>query len=54
MERFDAVGQRLDAMSVAIKLVQPALASFYSSLTDEQKARFNILAPSKATTNREG
>jgi Domain of Unknown Function (DUF1520). len=54
LERFDAVGQRLDAMSVAIKLVQPALASFYSTLTDEQKARFNILAPSKTTMNREG
>jgi LTXXQ motif family protein len=54
LERFDAVGQRLDAMSVAIKLVQPALASFYSSLTDEQKARFNILARSKTTMNREG
>ena len=54
LERFDAVGQRLDAMSVAIKLVQPALASFYSALTDEQKARFNLLAPSKTTMNREG
>src|SRR5262245_5179963 len=54
LERFDAVGQRLDAMSVAIKLVEPALASFYSTLTDEQKARFNLLAPSKTTMNREG
>lgn len=54
LERFDVVAQRLDAMSVAIKLVQPALASFYSTLTDEQKARFNILAPSKTTMNREG
>ena len=41
IDRFDAVGKRLDAMASAIKTVRPALANFYASLTDEQKARFN-------------
>jgi hypothetical protein len=49
MDRFDAVGKRLDAMATAIKTVRPALASFYASLTDEQKARFNTLGPPKKT-----
>jgi LTXXQ motif family protein len=35
--------QRLKAMLEAIKIVQPALETFYGSLTDEQKARFNQL-----------
>jgi hypothetical protein len=35
--------QRLNAMLGATKIVQPALESFYGSLTDEQKARFNQL-----------
>jgi LTXXQ motif family protein len=30
-------------MLEAIKIVQPALVSFYGSPTDEQKARFNQL-----------
>lgn len=54
LDRFDAVAKRLDAMAAAIKIVHPALSNFYLSLTDEQKARFNILAPSKTTMNREG
>jgi LTXXQ motif family protein len=45
MDRFDALGKRLDAMVEAIKTVRPELASFYDSLTDEQKARFNMLGP---------
>jgi hypothetical protein len=45
IDRFDAVGKRLNAMASAIKTVRPALADFYSSLTDEQKARFNNLPP---------
>jgi len=32
-------------MSAAIKTVRPALADFYASLSDEQKARFNTLGP---------
>jgi hypothetical protein len=33
--------QRLNAMLQAVDIVQPALAQFYNSLSDEQKARFN-------------
>jgi hypothetical protein len=54
LDRFDAVGKRLDAMAGAIKTVRPALADFYSSLTDEQKARFNNLGPPQATAARPG
>jgi hypothetical protein len=43
--RIDAMEQRLDAMLRAINIVQPALLKFYGSLTDEQKERFNRLAP---------
>jgi hypothetical protein len=43
LDRFDAVGKRLQAMDQALKTVRPALVSFYDSLTDEQKARFNTL-----------
>ncbi len=49
LDRFDAVSKRLDAMSEAIKTVVPALANFYASLSDEQKARFNRLGPSNAS-----
>jgi hypothetical protein len=35
--------ERLDATLGAAKTVQPALARFYNSLSDEQKARFNSL-----------
>jgi hypothetical protein len=54
IDRFDAAGKRLNAMAEAIKTVRPALADFYSSLTDEQKARFNNLGPPQATTSRPG
>ena len=52
--RFDAVGKRLDAMAGAVKTVRPALADFYSSLSDEQKARFNTLRPPQNTSPRQG
>ncbi len=41
--RVAAMEKRLNAMMEAIKIVQPRLQSFYGSLTDEQKARFNQL-----------
>jgi hypothetical protein len=41
--RVAAMEKRLNAMIEAIKIVQPALQSFFGSLTDEQKARFNQL-----------
>jgi LTXXQ motif family protein len=43
--RIDTMEQRLDTMLRAINIVQPALQKFYGSLTDEQKERFNRLAP---------
>jgi len=46
--RVEAMERRLDATLAAVKTVQPALAKFYSSLSDEQKARFNSLrSPSR-------
>jgi hypothetical protein len=54
IDRFDAVGKRLSAMAAAIMTVRPALADFYSSLTDEQKARFNNLKSPDAVSSRPG
>ncbi len=42
--RLDAVRDRLQAMLRAIDVVRPALQSFYASLSDDQKARFDALA----------
>ena len=44
--RVEAVEKRLDATLAAVKTVQPPLAKFYDSLSDEQKARFNSLRSS--------
>ena len=41
--RFAAIGQRLQAMLQGVETVQPALADFYNSLNDDQKARFNTM-----------
>jgi hypothetical protein len=41
--RVQAMEKRLDATLGAVKTVQPTLAKFYNSLSDEQKARFNSL-----------
>ncbi len=41
--RFAAVGKRLQAMLQAVDTVRPALADFYNSLSDDQKARFNAM-----------
>jgi hypothetical protein len=54
IDRFDAVGKRLNAMTAAVKTVRPALADFYMSLTDEQKARFNTLGPPQNISPRQG
>jgi LTXXQ motif family protein len=43
--RLAAMEQRLDTMLRAVELVQPALERFYSSLSDEQKERFNRFSP---------
>jgi hypothetical protein len=41
--RLTAVGQRLQAMQQGVETMQPALADFYNSLGDDQKARFNSM-----------
>jgi hypothetical protein len=40
--RLAAAEKRLEAMLQAVRTVQPALAEFYGSLSDEQKARFYL------------
>jgi hypothetical protein len=52
--RLRAVQARLDAMLEAVKTERPAMDKFYSSLTDEQKARFNALRPPQQPTRHEG
>jgi LTXXQ motif family protein len=41
--RLDVMQQRLDAMIGAANNVRPALDAFYTSLSDEQKAKLNRL-----------
>src|SRR5262249_35902337 len=43
--RLAAMESRLQVMLAAVQTVRPALERFYQSLTDEQKARFNAIAP---------
>jgi hypothetical protein len=53
-DRVHAVEQRLAAMIAALRTVRPALADFYGSLSDEQKARFNMMGqPSQGSTGRD-
>ncbi|MGB6538653.1 MAG: Spy/CpxP family protein refolding chaperone [Xanthobacteraceae bacterium] len=40
-DRLAQMQQRLEGLVAAVSIVQPPLASFYASLSDEQKARFN-------------
>ena len=44
--RLDTIETRLTAMVDAVKAVRPNLKSFYASLSDEQKARLNMMGPS--------
>jgi hypothetical protein len=48
--RVEAMEKRLDATLGAVKTVGPALAKFYNSLSDEQKARFNSLRSASRPT----
>jgi hypothetical protein len=43
--RLAAMDSRLQVMLAAVQTVRPALERFYQSLSDEQKARFNAIAP---------
>ena len=47
--RLDDMTARLDAMVRAVKSLHPALATFYASLSDEQKAQFNNMGYSGPT-----
>ena len=49
--RLDAMEKRLQSMIDAAKTVKPALASFYSSLSGEQKARFNRIGQQLSANN---
>jgi LTXXQ motif family protein len=43
--RLAVMERRLQIMLAAVQTVRPALERFYQSLSDEQKARFNAIAP---------
>ena len=55
VERLDAVKTRLQAMVDAMNTIRPKLQAFYASLSDDQKARFNTMAPPQnASAARQG
>jgi hypothetical protein len=45
--RLEAAGRRLDVLLQAVKSVRTALDDFYGSLSDEQKAQFEAIGPSR-------
>ena len=47
--RLAAVGKQLSTMLQAVKMVSSALNSFYGTLSDEQKARFEAIGPQRTT-----
>jgi LTXXQ motif family protein len=51
--RLDAIGNRLQVMLKAVATVQPALADFYNSLSDDQKALFNAMGKQLFAQNQE-
>ena len=46
--RLDEMHNRLGAMVQAAKNLRPTLATFYASLSDEQKAQFNTMGQQNA------
>jgi hypothetical protein len=52
--RVDQMHDRLQALLDAVNIVSPALANFYDSLSDEQKARFDHIAPRVSQATRRG
>jgi hypothetical protein len=52
--RLEAVKTRLGAMLEAVKIERPALENFYSSLSDEQKARFNAIGRQRPSDSNQG
>jgi LTXXQ motif family protein len=51
--RLAAMRSRVEAMLEAVRVVRPALDAFYTSLSDEQKERFNALDQDTETAGRE-
>lgn len=49
--RLDQMHERLQTLVGAVNLIEPPLTKFYDSLSDEQKARFNGIAPPNAPGN---
>lgn len=45
--RLNTLETQVKAMADAIEVVRPSLKNFYASLSDEQKARFNTMRPSR-------
>jgi hypothetical protein len=52
--RLDTMAKRLDALAEAANIVKPALTDFYNSLTDEQKARFNVIGRASPAATPQG
>jgi hypothetical protein len=49
--RLDEMHNRLGAMVQAVENLRPTLATFYASLSDEQKAQFNTMGQQNVDTN---
>lgn len=47
LARLEMVEKRLDAMLAAVRTLRPALQSFYNTLSDEQKSRFDAVGPGR-------
>jgi hypothetical protein len=53
--RLAAMHKRIGAMLTALNIVQPPLQRFYDSLSDEQKARFNVInTDAQASSSSDG
>jgi LTXXQ motif family protein len=53
-DRLADMQQRLEGLVQAVGIVQPPLAKFYDSLSDEQKARFNALGEPSGQNGPQG
>ncbi len=50
-DRLDQMHEQLQTLVKAVNIINPPLTTFYDSLSDEQKARFNDIAPPAAQNN---
>jgi hypothetical protein len=53
-DRLVQMQERLEGLAQAVSIVQPPLAKFYDSLSDEQKARFNDIGDASARPTAPG